>query len=75
MYYMFRKKGVYMTEHKPTDERKRTYTVNEIASILNIGRTSAYKLVNKGYFHVVRIGNTIRISKKSFDMWLDKLDQ
>ncbi len=72
---MFRKKGVCMTEHKPTDDGKRTYTVSEIASILNIGRTSAYKLVNKGYFHIVRIGNTIRISKKSFDMWLDKLDK
>lgn len=64
-----------MTEHKPTDNEKRTYTVSEITSILNIGRTSAYKLVNKGYFHVVRIGNSIRISKNSFDMWLDKLDK
>ena len=72
---MFRKKGVCMTEHKSTDNVKRTYTVNEIASILNIGRTSAYKLVNKGYFHVVRIGNSIRISKISFDMWLDKLNK
>ena len=72
---MFRKKGVCMTKHKPTDNVKRTYTVSEIASILNIGRTSAYKLVNKGYFHVVRIGNSIRISKISFDMWLNKLNK
>lgn len=72
---MFRKKGVCMTEHKSTDNVKRTYTVSEIASILNIDRTSAYKLVNKGYFHVVRIVNSIRISKISFDMWLDKLNK
>lgn len=54
---------------------KRTYTVDEIAKILNIGRTSAYNLVKKGYFNTVRIGNTIRISKKSFDEWLDNLDK
>ena len=53
-----------------TPER-RTYTVEEIATILNIGRTSAYSLVKEGHFKVVRVGNAIRISKKSFDDWLD----
>jgi len=49
----------------------RAYTVEEIAEILNIGRTSAYSLVKEGHFKVVRVGNAIRISKKSFDEWLD----
>lgn len=61
------------TEKKPIPER-RTYTVDEIAAILNIGRTSAYLLVKEGHFKVVRIGNAIRISKKSFDEWLDSLE-
>ena len=52
----------------------RTYTVEDIAKMLNIGRTSAYYLTKEGHFKIVRIGNTIRISKKSFDEWLDKLD-
>ena len=52
----------------------RTYTVEDIAKMLNIGRTSAYHLTKEGHFKIVRIGNTIRISKKSFDEWLDKLD-
>ena len=51
---------------------KRTYTVGEIADILGIGRTSAYKLVRSGQFQTVRIGSAIRISKASFDDWLDK---
>lgn len=51
----------------------RTYTVEDIAKMLNIGRTSAYNLTKEGHFKIVRIGNTIRISKKSFDEWLDKL--
>ena len=43
----------------------------DIAAMLNIGRTSAYNLVKEGHFKTVRIGNAIRISKKSFDEWLD----
>lgn len=50
---------------------KRTYTVEEIARILEIGRTSAYNLVKQGQFYYVKIGTSIRISKKSFDNWLD----
>ena len=52
----------------------RVYTVEKIASILNIGRTSAYLLVKEDLFKIVRIGNAIRISKKSFDEWLDSLE-
>ena len=53
---------------------KRTYTVEEVAHILGIGRTSAYILVKDGHFKIVRIGNAIRISKRSFDEWLDSLN-
>lgn len=64
------------TEEKMKAEKpkydKRVYTVDEIQDILGIGRTSAYNLVNQKLFHVVRIGGSIRISKKSFDEWLDK---
>ncbi len=50
---------------------KRTYTVTEIQDILEIGRNAAYDIVRKGYFSSVRIGGIIRISKRSFDAWLD----
>ena len=43
---------------KETPER-RTYTVDDIAQILGIGRTSAYILVKEGHFKIVRIGNAI----------------
>lgn len=42
-----------------------------VDNILGISRTSAYNLVKKKVFHSVRIGGSIRISKKSFDEWLD----
>ena len=50
---------------------KRTYTVDEIQDILSIGRNSAYELVKSGDFKCIRVGRTIRVSKKSFDEWLD----
>ena len=52
---------------------KRTYSVHEILSILNIGRRKAYELCNSGEFKIVRMGRTIRISKLSFDEWLDNI--
>ena len=44
--------------------------MNDIATILGIGRASAYKLANSGLFKTIRIGNMIRISRKSFEDWL-----
>ena len=55
----------------PSCTGKRTYTVDEIQDILEISRTTAYKLVKQNLFRSVRIGGSIRISKKSFDAWLD----
>lgn len=52
-------------------QQKRCYTVFEIAQILNISRTSAYELVKNGPFKTIRIGSSIRISKDSFDSWLE----
>ena len=60
-------------DKRPLPE-KRTYTVEEIAAIIGIGRTSAYQLVKEGHFKMIRIGSAIRISKKSFDDWLDSLE-
>ena len=71
------RKGVNMAQiwngTKKEMPERRTYTVDDIAQILGIGRTSAYILVKEGHFKIVRIGNAIRISKRSFDEWLDSL--
>lgn len=56
----------------PSDFEKRVYTVDEIQDILQISKTTAYNLVNSGVFHSVRIGGQHRISKRSFDAWLDQ---
>ena len=54
---------------KGTSQNK-IFTVNGISSILGIGRGSAYKLANSGLLKTIRIGNIVRISRKSFEDWL-----
>ena len=44
---------------------KRVYTVEEIMDILNIGKNTAYALVNSGVFHFVKVGGHYRISKRA----------
>ncbi len=52
---------------------KKTYSVHEITQILQISRSKAYELCRQPDFKVVRLGRTIRISKASFDDWLNNL--
>lgn len=56
------------------NSNKKTYTVNEIAQMLCIGRNAAYTLVKEDKFRTVMIGSTIRVSKKSFDEWLNSVE-
>ena len=56
-----------MSTNTPNEKgtpQSRTYTVNDIAAILGIGRASVYKPANSGLF------KTIHISRKSFEEWL-----
>ena len=50
---------------------KRTYSVEDIQRILDISRSTAYQLIRKKLFKSVKVGKQIRISKSSFDAWLD----
>ena len=50
---------------------KKTYTVTEIQDILGISPSTAYALIKRKEFHSVSIGRSIRISKPSFDAWLN----
>ena len=55
------------------EAEKRCYTVKEIQNILGISRPTVYELLKKNEFRWIQIGTKSRISKKSFDGWLDKL--
>ena len=72
---MFNEKIAALNESETADSLndydKRIYTVEEIQDILGVSKTSAYNLVKSNVFHSVKIGDHYRISKKSFDKWLD----
>ena len=50
-------------------------TVENLMDYLNIGRTTAYKLVQSGKIKTVRIGRIYRISKKSVEEYVRKESQ
>lgn len=72
--------GAAMTQENICE--KRTYLVKEVAQILGISENAAYVLVKEqeeeriknkdNGFRSVRIGTSIRVSKVSFDKWLDE---
>lgn len=59
------------TANAAAQPEKRIYTVEEIQNILGVSRMSAYNLVKSGVFHIVKVGGQYRVSKKSFDTWLE----
>ncbi len=62
------------TANAAAQPEKRIYTVEEIQDILSMSRMSAYNLVKSGVFHIVKVGGQYRVSKKSFDAWLEGQD-
>ncbi|MBR1703213.1 MAG: helix-turn-helix domain-containing protein [Lachnospiraceae bacterium] len=61
------------SNYNPETREKKTYSVQEIAEILEISRSKAYELCQHADFKVIRLGRIIRISKASFDSWFDSL--
>lgn len=57
--------------HSQCEGGKKTYSVQEIADILQISKSKSYELCKEKQFKIIRIGRIIRISKPSFDEWLE----
>lgn len=45
--------------------------VPEVAEVLRIARSRAYELVADGDIPAVKIGRSIRVSRKELDRWLE----
>ncbi len=56
----------------PEMPEKRCYTVEELQIILEVSRPTVYNLIRQNQFRAFQVcGGKWRISKKSFDEWLD----
>ena len=49
--------------------------VADIRDFLKISKTAAYDLVKSNQFHVVKVGRTFKIPKKSFLCWFEGLEE
>ena len=61
-----------MNQESAIDNDKRAYSVDDIMSILDISRSTAYILIKKKCFRSIKIGKQLRIPKTSFDEWLNR---
>ena len=68
-----------MRENSNETYECRTLRVEDLSEILGIGRSAAYNLVRQAElsngipFSVFRIGNTLLVSKKSFNEYLESV--
>jgi excisionase family DNA binding protein len=53
------------------DTRRLTYTVDEVAYLLNVSRGIAYQYVRDGVIPAERVGRRWLIPRKRFHAWLD----
>ncbi len=58
---------------------KQVYLASDIQKALGLGKTKTYQFLNEVYeqekpiFKVIKIGTSVRVLKKSFDIWLNSL--
>ena len=53
------------------EELPEVMTIKDVKQFLKIGRNSAYDLVNRKEFRVLRVGKSIRINRADFLRWFD----
>ncbi len=54
------------------DEKQHEYLkVPEVAEVLRIARSRAYELVADGKIPSVRIGRSVRVSRRELERWLE----
>ena len=51
---------------------KLTMTVEEAGKVLGVSRPTAYKLVQRADFHVVRVGHRLLVSTEGLREWVKK---
>ncbi|MCA1716275.1 MAG: helix-turn-helix domain-containing protein [Actinobacteria bacterium] len=53
------------------EQRHEYLKVPEVAEILRVARSRAYEMVADGEIPAVKIGRSVRVSRKELDRWLE----
>ena len=62
------------TKYRSYDELPLTLRVEDLTSILDIGRNTAYELIRCGTIRSIRIGKQLRIPKQALIDYLSDVD-
>jgi excisionase family DNA binding protein len=54
------------------DEQREWLKVPEVAQVLRIARSRAYELVGSGEIPSVRIGRSVRVSRRQLELWIEE---
>ena len=57
------------------DEQHEYLKVPEVARIIRVARSRAYELVGSGEIPSIRIGRSVRVSRKELERWLEEQRQ
>ena len=57
------------------DEQHEYLKVPEVARIIRVARSRAYELVAEGEIPSIRIGRSVRVSRRELDKWLEEQRQ
>jgi len=57
------------------DEQHEYLKVPEVGKVLRIARSRAYELVAEGEIPSVRIGRSVRVSRRELERWLEEQRQ
>ena len=57
------------------DEQHEYLKVPEVARIIRVARSRAYELVAEGDIPSIRIGRSVRVSRRELDKWLEEQRQ
>lgn len=52
---------------------KKLYRVEEVAELLNVGRTKVFDLIRSGELGSVKVGGSRRITEKAIEDYIDSL--
>lgn len=58
-----------------TDQTPLLLRVPEVARLLGVSRTRAYVLVQRGELPAIRIGQSVRVSRRALEAWIERQEQ
>ena len=53
--------------------RRKLYRVEEVAEVLNIGRTKVFDLIRSGHLASVKVGGSRRVTEQAIDDYIARL--